>query len=207
MVGSRARGENRVMSDPSLQLPLTDIQRDRAVEHLQRVYAAGGIDEADFESRLSMALTAQNRAELNASLKGLARIAPAVMDSQTVAQTGPHHGPANVISGFIHLTALPSLMLVPAIATGVSRPGGRIAVEAHRAMSFQLSAVVYGLGAAVFVFLQLLPTTVLGVGFLGWLAMTFWLAVRAFSGEKSTTYVEWLMLTKPREDRKPRKIR
>ena len=61
------------MTDPSLSTTITDVQRDRAVEYLQRVYASGELSEELFEQRLGMALTAQTRAELNASLHGLAR--------------------------------------------------------------------------------------------------------------------------------------
>jgi len=63
------------MTDPSLSTTITDVQRDRAVEYLQRVYASGELSEELFEQRLGMALTAQTRAELNASLHGLARVA------------------------------------------------------------------------------------------------------------------------------------
>ena len=54
------------MTDPSLSTTITDVQRDRAVEYLQRVYASGELSEELFEQRLGMALTAQTRAELNA---------------------------------------------------------------------------------------------------------------------------------------------
>ena len=63
------------MTDPSLSTTITDVQRDRAVEYQQRVYASGALSEELFGQRLGMALTAQTRAELNASLHGLARVA------------------------------------------------------------------------------------------------------------------------------------
>ena len=54
------------MTDPSLFTTVTDVQRDRAVEYLQRVYASGVLSDELFEQRLGMALAAQTRDELNA---------------------------------------------------------------------------------------------------------------------------------------------
>lgn len=87
------------MTDPMLSVLVTDVQRDRAVEYLQRAYAASAISDEVFEQRLGMALTATTRAELNASLRGLARVAPAMLPTRPAAESQPLNGMNNVLSG------------------------------------------------------------------------------------------------------------
>ncbi len=189
------------MTDPMLHALITDAQRDRAVDYLQRAYAAGGLSEELFEARLGQALTATTRAELNASLAGIARVAPTMMQVAHAERRPQEHGPSNLVAGLVHLSALPSCFILPAIARGLAAPGSRIAVEASRAMCFQFSAVVYGTIALILVALGLAPVHVLLFGFLAWGLLTLWLAIRAFSGEHSTKLIQPLMLMRPAEDR------
>ena len=107
------------MTDPSLSTTITDVQRDRAVEYLQRVYASGELSEELFEQRLGMALTAQTRAELNASLHGLARVA-GMFPAPPAAKHPVHDGLQNLVAGFFHLATLPTMFLVPAIGRGLA---------------------------------------------------------------------------------------
>ena len=70
---------------------ISDDQRERAVNHLQAQYANGTIGEAELDRRLDLALNAHDRVQLNRSLLGLARIAPAML-----RPTAPGHRPGAV---------------------------------------------------------------------------------------------------------------
>lgn len=195
------------MTDPMLSVLVTDVQRDRAVEYLQRAYAASAISDEVFEQRLGMALTATTRAELNASLRGLARVAPAMLPTRPAAESQPLNGMNNVLSGIIHLGTLPSFFILPAIAKGAASPGSRISLEASRAMCFQFSALVYGAIAIFLTVMGIAPPALLFVGFVSWMLMTLWLAIRAFNGDHSTKVIEKLMLMRPVEDQGRRQMR
>ena len=188
------------MTDPSLSTTITDVQRDRAVEYLQRVYASGELSEELFEQRLGMALTAQTRAELNASLHGLARVA-SMFPAPPAAKHPVHDGLQNLVAGFFHLATLPTMFLVPAIGRALAPQGSRAAAEASRAMCFQFSALIYGAIAIILVVSNLVPSVFLLFGFVAWSLMTLWLAIRSVSGEKSTALIERFMLMRPPEDR------
>ena len=188
------------MTDPSLFTTVTDVQRDRAVEYLQRVYASGGLSDELFEQRLGMALTAQTRADLNASLQGLARVA-GMFPSTPAVRHPVHDGVQNLVAAFLHLATLPTMFLAPALGRTLAPPGSRIAIEASRAMCFQFSALIYGVLASILVASNWAPPVLLLLGFIAWGLMTLWLAIRSVTGEKSTAVVERLMLMRPSEDR------
>lgn len=195
------------MTDPMLSTHVTDVQRDRAVEYLQRAYAASAISDEVFEQRLGMALTATTRGELNASLKGLARVAPTLLSAPPTVAPEPVNGMYNVLSGVIHLGTLPSMFILPALVKAVTPQGSRISLEASRAMCFQFSALIYGAVAILLTVLGIVPAMVLFVGFISWCLMTLWLAIRAFNGEHSTKMIEKLMLMRPLEDQQQRNMR
>ncbi|MDO5067042.1 MAG: DUF1707 domain-containing protein [Propionibacteriaceae bacterium] len=195
------------MTDPMLSAHITDVQRDRAVEYLQRAYAAAEISDEMFEQRLGLALTATTRAELNASLRGLARVAPSMLVSGSTGGSQPANGMNNVLAGIVHLGTLPSFFVLPAIAKGAASPGSRISLEASRAMCFQFSALIYGAVAIFLTVMGIAPAALLFVGFVSWALMTLWLAIRAFNGEHSTKAIEKLMLMRPVEDRDRRQVR
>ena len=188
------------MTDPSLATAVTDVQRDRAVEYLQQVYATGGLSDELFEQRLGMALTARTRADLNASLQGLARVA-GVFPSAPVVRHPVHDGAQNLGAAFLHLATLPTMFLAPALGRALAPPRSRIAMEASRAMCFQFSALIYGVIASILVASRWAPPVLLLLGFIAWSLMTLWLAIRSVTGEKSTAVVERLMLMRPPEDR------
>jgi hypothetical protein len=190
------------MNEPSLSTLVTDVQRDRAVEYLQHAYASGALSEEFFEQRLSQALTAQTRGELNASLHGLARVAPAMLGNAPVARHHAVDGAQNLAAGFFHLATVPTLFLVPAIGRALAPPGGRASLEASRAMCFQFNILIYGAVAILLVATGVVTPLLLLFGFVAWGLMTLWLAIRAFNGQKSTALIEWLMLLRPEEDRR-----
>lgn len=188
-----------MMNEPMRPNLVTDVQRDRAVDYLQQAYAKGALDAETFEDRLSQALTASTRGELNSSLRGIARVADSpshVLAQAPVAMPAVPIGVQNVGAGFVHLAGLPTGFIGPAIVKAASTPGSRLWWEASRAMSWQITSLLLFVGVVV-------GSLILGIGeavFLGWLAWfvsTVIFAVRAFNGDNSTGRLERLLLFRP----------
>ena len=81
---------------------VNDAQRDRVVDFLRNSYVDGRLSPADFEDRVSRALAAVTRADLNATLAGLAVIGGRVRSSQT-ARIAPGE---SLAAGLIGLSPL-----------------------------------------------------------------------------------------------------
>ncbi|GAA4905625.1 hypothetical protein GCM10025789_26190 [Tessaracoccus lubricantis] len=176
---------------------VTDQQRDRAVNHLQACYADRSIDEAELDRRLDLALNARDRVELNRSLVGLARIAPAVFVPQRPGQAAPAE---NVGAGLVHLSGLFTWFIAPAIVKSVARPGSHLWWEAGRALSFQLTAAVVA-AAALVLGIVLGAEGFLFLAWLAWFGGTIWASVRAFNGQSGTGRLEPFMLARPNPPR------
>lgn len=181
---------------------ITDLQRDRAVDYLQEAYAKGALDEGGFEDRLAQALTARTRGELNASLRGIARVAPTGLDLEAAPTALPQvtDRVQNVGAGLVHLAGIPTSFVGPAIIKAISPQGSRLWWEAGRAMSWQITSVL----------LLLITTTVslllglelpLILGWLAWFGASAVFAVRAFNGEDSTGALGRALPFRPRERR------
>ena len=176
---------------------VTDQQRDRAVSHLSACYADRSIDEAELDRRLDLALGARDRVELNRSLQGLARIAPAVL---TPPRPGTPAPAENLGAGLTHLSGLFTWFIGPAVVKAASRPGSRIWWEASRALSLQLTAGALA-AAALVLGVVFGVEELLFLGWLAWFAGTIWASVRAFNGKSGTGKVEPFLLARPERPR------
>lgn len=190
------------MNQQSLRPNLvTDPQRDRAVDYLQQAYAAGALDEDAFDDRLAQALTASNRSELNASLRGIARIASAstgTLVPAPLAKPPVHQGVHNVGAGLVHLAGIPTGFIAPAITKAASVPGTRIWWEASRALSWQVTAM-FAMMAAVLGAIVLGTGELVLLGGLAWFIGTLVFSIRAFNGDDSTGALGRLMLFRPEQ--------
>ncbi len=183
------------MSVPG-QSPLsgvTDQMRDRAVAHLQAMYANNSINERELDRRLDLALGARDRLELNRSLAGLARLAPVVLTPRAPGQASPVE---NVGSGLVHLSALVSSFIGPAIVKAATKPGSHLWWEAGRAMSLQLTFLVVGIVASVLSWITGLDFLMF-LAWAAWAGSTIWASVRAFNGQKSTGRLEPALIARP----------
>lgn len=176
---------------------VTDQQRDRAVNHLQACYADRSIDEAELDRRLDLALNARDRVELNRSLMGLARIAPAVLTRPRPGQPTPAE---NMGAGLTQLSGLFTWFIGPAVVKAASTPGSRVWWEASRALSLQLTAGA--VAAAAFLLAVVFGAEgLLALGWLAWFAGTIWASVRAFNGKSGTGALEPVLLARPERPR------
>ena len=173
--------------------PVTDEQRDRAIAHLQAAYANGTLNESEFERRLDAAFGARDRVELNRTLLGLARIAPQAFLPARPGQPAPAD---NAAAGLTHLAGLFTGPIVPAVVRAVATPGSRTSVEAGRALSFQVTALVIGLVSFVVGGLILESGGLMFLAWALWFFGTITAGVRAFNGKSSLGVFERFTLIK-----------
>lgn len=171
--------------DPFGQTTVTEVQRDRALDFLQQAYAQGAIDAMTFEERVAIALRAKNRNELNRSLSGVARVAPA---GNALARTYAPAGNDNLGAGFTNLSPLIFGFFGPLVIRAAAKPNTRVSMEAGRALVAQLSLSALMVFCIFFVAHGAPGIFVVG-GFFTWLATTIVMAVRAFSGKDSIGFL------------------
>ncbi|NHB83732.1 DUF1707 domain-containing protein [Tessaracoccus sp. HDW20] len=103
--------------------------RDRAIAHLNDLYARNLINESELDRRLDKVLGARDRVELSRSLQGLARMAPVMLTPRAPGQPSPAE---NVGAGLVNLSGLMTSFVgppssrrpaSPAAGSG-GRPGG-----------------------------------------------------------------------------------
>lgn len=173
---------------------ITEEMRDRAIAHLNDLYARNVINEAELDSRLDKALGARDRVELGRSLQGLARMAPAMLTPRAPGQAAPAE---NVGAGLVNLSGLATSFVGPAIVKAAAKPGSRMWWEAGRALSLQVTFLALGLVLAVLGWVL----GISGLTFLAWAAWagaTIWSSVRAFNGKPSTGGFEPYLLARPK---------
>lgn len=160
---------------------VNDAQRDRVVDFLRNSYVDGRLSPADFEDRVSRALAAVTRADLNATLAGLAVIGGRACSSQT-ARIAPGE---SLAAGLIGLSPLFLGPLGPMLGVAISPRGSwtrrQVAHQANfQVLALLLAMVVLGVVAKMGMLVIAFPL----VG-MAWFAGTITHAARAFEG------VEW----------------
>lgn len=186
---------------PSLSLPVSDLERQRAESALMDAYADGRLSEEDFERRIGLAIAARTRRELNESFLGLVEPPPA---AQSLSR-GPSYGSApatrsgqsevdgagRATAAVAHFLPLVSSALGPGLIFAISQPGTFARREAAKAFNFQLISLVSLLVAGMSSWI--LPDAMVGllfsVAFLGWLIGTITGGAKAASGEDWTNPV------------------
>ncbi|MGK2308416.1 DUF1707 SHOCT-like domain-containing protein [Cutibacterium sp. V947] len=160
---------------------VNDVQRDRVVAFLRTAYVDGRLSSADFEDRVSRALAAVTRADLNATLNGLAVIGGQARSSRA----GRVASGESLAAGLIGLSPLFLGPLGPMLGVAMSPRGSwtrrQVAHQANfQVLALLLAMVVLGVAA---------NTTMLIIAFplagMAWFAGTIIHAARAFEG------VEW----------------
>lgn len=197
-IGGYGTLENMDFANPNPAQRVDDAQRDRAVDYLQQAYACGAIEEELFEARLGDALAATTRAELNASLRGIAReAAPLLGRRAPTAQPPALKRAENVAAGFTHLAGLVTIFVGPAVVKATANPGSRLWWEAGRAMSYQLTSMLIGVPAIVTAIITGSGGWVVFGAYMFYLVLTLVFAARAFNGENSTGMIGRILPFKP----------
>lgn len=171
-------------ASPSLRVG--DAERARAEAVLQEAYCQGRLDEVELDSRLGMAMSAQTRRDLSASIAGLpvrpAAVTPFARPNPTMA-TRPGATP---LGGVAHLSGVVTGIVGPLICYAVATPGTPARRESAKAFNFQVISLIIGLFTVITSALLLpgdIGAPVVMLGWVTWLALTIVGGARAFSGQ------------------------
>ena len=192
---------NTSLEHPSLNLLVTDAQRDRAIGYLQGAFADGRLTAEELDARLGQALNSRTRRDLNAAFAGLVRVPPA----QTVVAAHPAYAPminqqrdggaGRAVAGIAHLSSLFLPLMASGIFYAASQPGSYARAHAAKAFNFQL--------ISMFVFVVL---GVLGMGEIAaiygvtYFALSMIGAVKGFAGDEWRNPVNMLVPCKPLDE-------
>ncbi|MBA8795749.1 putative Tic20 family protein [Friedmanniella endophytica] len=196
---------NTSFEHPSLRMPVTPEQRERAEQWLQEAYADGRLSEAEFDSRIGRVLSAGTRRELNEAFYGLVP-PPQTSGAQTfgsswsaaappqrpmgVYQQSYVPAPADQSTGpgaIAHFLGLFTWILGPGLVYALSGPGTRTRREAAKAFNFQLIAGVAGILAAILS--SVAPWDILD--FLVPLMWVGWFVLTIVGGAKAAQGADW----------------
>lgn len=183
---------------PSLRLPVTDEQRDRAEHWLQEAYADGRITSEEFDRRIGQVIGAGTRKELNEAFYGLVQV-PA---SSQALGVHPAYRPlvppqakqqaGRGAAGVAHFSALLTSVFGPLVVFALSPQNSYPRKEAAKAFNFQLVALVSWIallilqgvtGMGIFNFL-------VGLAFIGWVVLTVVGGAKALQGDDWTNPVK-----------------
>lgn len=186
---------NGTFEHPSLKLPVTDVQRERAEQWLQEAYADNRISEDEFDQRIGQVIGASTRRDLNAAFLGLVHVP---VPSQALGvhpayQPMPHRTEsANRGTGAVaHFSALFTSFVGPGIIYALAERGSYGRKEAAKAFNFQVISVVALFVAGIVS--SLMPNSIDGIFFplisIAWLLFTVVGGAKAAQGEDWTNPV------------------
>jgi uncharacterized Tic20 family protein len=178
---------------PSLRLPVTDEQRDRAEHWLQEAYADGRITSEEFDHRIGQVLGATSRKELNEAFYGLVQV-PSTSQAmgvhpayQPLVRPETKQQAGRGVAGVAHFSALLTSIFGPLLIFALSPQGSYPRKEAAKAFNFQLVALVGWIGLLV-----LQGVTGLGIfNFLVGLATIGWVVLTVVGGAKALQGDDW----------------
>ncbi len=157
---------------------VSDVERDRVVALLRDAYVDGRLSPDEFDDRVSRALDAVTRADLNAALSGLAVVGGQAHGSRIAAGE-------TLAAGVIGLSPFFLGPLGPMLGVAISQRGSWIRRQAAQQANFQVVALLLAmvvLGVAVKTNLMIVTFPFVGMV---WFAGTIMHAAKAFEG------IEW----------------
>lgn len=178
---------------PTLQMPVTSEQRDRAERWLQEAYAEGRVSEDEFDRRIGQVISSSTRSELNAAFYGLVQVP---LTSQAMGlhpayrpmvrpELGQQAGRG--AAGFAHLSVFFLWILGPGLVFALSPTGSYARREAAKAFNFQvvslISLVLVGIVSAI--------ADVNLIGAMFPLMALYWLVSTVVGGAKALQGEDW----------------
>lgn len=188
-----ARSMTATHEHPSLRLPVTPEQRDRAENWLQEAYADGRISEFEFDRRIGQVISADNRRELNEAFFGLVQVtAPSqalgvhpayqpLVRPETRLQAG------RGVAAVAHFSPFFLWLLGPVLVFALTQPGSYPRREAAKAFNFQLISAVAFIGVII-------PAAVTELAVFEWLIplmMVGWFILTIVGGAKALQGDNW----------------
>jgi uncharacterized Tic20 family protein len=194
---------------PSLRLPVTPDQRERAEHWLQEAYADGRISEIEFDRRIGQALSATTRRELNEAFFGLVQVTapsqalgvhPAYQplvrpETKTQAERG--------VAAIAHFSTFLFWLVGPLLIFALTQPGGYARREAAKAFNFQLIAGAAAIGTGILAAITDWDILgwILGLMFIGWVVLTIVGGAKALQGEDWTNPMKHIVKAEPLSER------
>ncbi|GAA1396813.1 DUF1707 and DUF4870 domain-containing protein [Luteococcus peritonei] len=175
----------RPFEHPSLQLPVTETDRDRSLAYLRRAYGEGRLTEYELDQRLETVLTARTRRELNAAFSGLAVVPVGTGASLLAPRRRPVGSPTltgRAGGSLAHLSGLATLAVGPGVAYAMAGRGSYARHEAAKAFNFQMATILLAMAAGLLMSGPL-EAVVFSVGAVAWFVLSLLGAVHAGSGE------------------------
>lgn len=129
---------------PSLNLLVSDEQRDRAVDWLQRAYADGRLTEVELDQRLDQVFAARTRKDLNLAFYGLVQPTASSQALGTHPAYAPlvsaqaRDGAGRGIGAFSYFSALFTWIFGPLVGYLVAPMGSEAKRQAANAFDFTL---------------------------------------------------------------------
>jgi len=183
---------------PSLKMPVTDEQRDRAERWLQQAYAEGRMSEDEFDRRIGQVIAASTRRELNEAFFGLVHV-PTTSQAlgvhpayQPMIRPETRQQAGRGVAGLAHFSVFFLWIFGPLLFFAVSREGSYPRREAAKAFNFQLISTVSFLAAGILS--SIVPWDIFDwifpLMFVGWLVLTVVGGAKALQGENWTNPVK-----------------
>lgn len=168
---------------PSLTLPVTDTERDRAERMLKEAYVDGRIDMADLDRRVGRAMVARTRRDLNACLAGLPM--PPRPAMAPFAPASGRLGTADAAAA--HFLPFVSWIFGPLAVWALSAPRSYARREAAKAFNWTLTASVILMVLVIVSNIVQLPiaNTLVGLAWVSWLVLT------VVGGAKAAQGADW----------------
>jgi len=175
---------------PSLRLQVTEEQRDRAAVWLQDAYAHGQLSEYEFDRRIGMVISADNRRDLNEAFLGLVSVpmASQALGAHPAYQPMPNRTEqvGRGTGAAAHFLALVTWIFGPLVIFLGASKGSFTRREAAKSFNFQVISAVTLIVAGI-VGGVLLPDAIANVLmpllWLGWLLGTIIGGAKAAAGE------------------------
>ncbi len=181
---------------PSLNIAITEEQRERGERWLQDAYAAGRISEKEFERRIEQALSAVTRRDLNLAFYGLVDVSvanqamgvhPAYRPLTPVTQT-VGRGAASVA----HFSGLISWIFGPVLMYVLSPVNSYARKEAAKAFNFQLVAMLALIGSGIVAgIFDEVPGVGDAIGLIPAIVWFGWLILTVVGGAKAAQGEDW----------------
>lgn len=185
---------NATYPHPSLTLPVTEDQRDRAEAWLKDAYADGRITEAEFDRRIGHVLSAVTRKDLNEAFYGLVQVPvpsravglhPAY---QPLVSPTTRQQAGRGAAGLAHFSVFLLWIAGPALVFGLSAPGSYARKEAAKAFNFQMISLLAGVAGAIVASITE-QGWIVGLMFFAWFVLTVIGGAKALQGDDWTNPV------------------
>lgn len=181
---------NPAYEHPSLNLQVSEEQRDRAVDWLQRAYADGRLTETELDQRLDQVFAAGTRRDLNLAFYGL------VQPSAPSQALGVHPAYAPLVSpaaqdtagrwigAFSWFSSPFTWIFGPLVGYLVAPQGSEARTQAAAAFDFTLLSTGGFIGATILAAIWEPLGVLVAVVMLAWFILTIVGGAKAASGER-----------------------